>query len=170
MQATQKEILSTMKVVRNEIRDLKREWEKRKEEAPEIVSVPNRIRNNVKEFYACGEDRELAWDLKKRFNDEANAEMTDFIKKSVKGVAPDVSFEVLDAAVKRYFTSKKEGATRKTKNKDLLHKQRQATYERKKGESTTKTGGYRQKEELDRGEEGISEKVSEYQTCIQIYV
>lgn len=31
-----------------------------------------------------------------RFNDEANAEMTDFIKKSVKGVAPDVSFEVLD--------------------------------------------------------------------------
>lgn len=74
----------------------------------------------------------MAWDLKKRFNDEANAEMTDFIKKSVKGVAPDVSFEVLDAAVKRYFTSKKEGATRKAKNKDLLHKQRQATYERKK--------------------------------------
>lgn len=132
MQATQKEILSTMKVVRNEIRDLKREWEKRKEEAPETISVPNRIRNNVKEFYTCGEDRELAWDFKKRFNDEANAEMTEFIKKSVKGVAPDVSSEVLEAAVKRYFTSKKEGATRKAKNKDVLHKQRQATYERKK--------------------------------------
>ena len=33
--------------------------------------------------------------------------------------------------MKRYFTSKKEGATRKAKNKDLLHKQRQASYERK---------------------------------------
>lgn len=31
-----------------------------------------------------------------RFNDEANAEMTEFIKKSVKGVAPDVSSEVLE--------------------------------------------------------------------------
>lgn len=47
MQATQKEILSTMKVVRNEIRDLKREWEKRKEEAPETISVPNRIRVHI---------------------------------------------------------------------------------------------------------------------------
>lgn len=47
MQVTQKEILSTMKVVRNKIRDLKREWEKRKEEAPEIVSVPNRIRVRI---------------------------------------------------------------------------------------------------------------------------
>lgn len=36
------------------------------------------------------------------------------------------------AAVKRYFTSKKEGATRKARNKDVAHKQRQATYERKK--------------------------------------
>lgn len=35
------------------------------------------------------------------------------------------------AAVKRYFTSKKEGATRKAKNKDQLHRQRQASYERK---------------------------------------
>ncbi|XP_062579784.1 uncharacterized protein LOC134241782 [Saccostrea cucullata] len=131
MQATQKEILSTIKVVRNEVRDLKREFEKRKEETKEIISVPNRIRNNVKEFYACGEDRELKWDFKKRYNDEANNEMTDFIKKSVKGVAPDVSNEVLDTAVKRYFTSKKEGATRKAKNKDLLHRQRQASYERK---------------------------------------
>lgn len=33
-----------MKVVRNEIRDLKREWEKRKEEVLEIISVLNRIR------------------------------------------------------------------------------------------------------------------------------
>lgn len=36
------------------------------------------------------------------------------------------------AAVKRYFTSKKEGATRKARNKDVALKQRQATYERKK--------------------------------------
>ena len=36
------------------------------------------------------------------------------------------------AAVKRYFTSKKEAENRKSNNKDLLHKQKQATYERKK--------------------------------------
>lgn len=44
MQATQKELLSTMKVIRNEVRDLKREFEKRKEETQEVISVPNRIR------------------------------------------------------------------------------------------------------------------------------
>lgn len=37
-------------------------------------------------------------------------------------------------------------------------------------ESTTKTGSYGQKEELDRGEEGLRKKVFEYQTGIQIYV
>jgi hypothetical protein len=36
------------------------------------------------------------------------------------------------AAVKRYFTSKKEADNRKSKNMDILHKQKQATYERKK--------------------------------------
>ena len=44
MQATQKELLSTMKVVRNEVRDLMREIQKSKEEKPENISVPNRIR------------------------------------------------------------------------------------------------------------------------------
>lgn len=74
----------------------------------------------------------MKWDYQKRFYDEENCEMTDYIKKGVKGVAPDVANEVLKAAMKRYFTSKKEAANRKSKNKDALHKQRQATYERKK--------------------------------------
>lgn len=41
MQATQKEILSTMKVVRNEIRDLKREWEKekKKHQRPSVFQI-----------------------------------------------------------------------------------------------------------------------------------
>lgn len=42
------------------------------------------------------------------------------------------------AAVKRYFTSKKEAANRKSRNKETLHKQRQATYERKKEASCFK--------------------------------
>ena len=44
MQATQKELHSIMKVVRNEVKDLKREIQKRKEEKPKNISVPNRIR------------------------------------------------------------------------------------------------------------------------------
>ncbi|XP_062618160.1 putative autophagy-related protein 11 [Saccostrea cucullata] len=128
----QREILSTVKLVRKEVNDLQKEFDKRKEESHEPISVPNRIRTAVKEYFASGEDIELKWDYQKRYYDEVNAEMTEFIKRKVKGVAPDVSNEVLDAAVKRYFTSKKEGANRKSKNKDTLHKQRQATYERKK--------------------------------------
>uniref|UniRef100_A0A8W8P1C5 Uncharacterized protein n=1 Tax=Magallana gigas TaxID=29159 RepID=A0A8W8P1C5_MAGGI len=92
----------------------------------------------VKEYFANGEDMDLKWDYQKRFYDEENCELTDYIKKSVKGVAPDVANEVLEAAVKRYFTSKKEAANRKSKNKDALHKQRQATYERKKEASILK--------------------------------
>lgn len=128
----QKEIISTMKVMKTDLKNLKTKVEKKKDEEPENVRVPNRIRNAVKDFFSSGEDRELKWDFQKRYNDESNFEMTDFIKKSVKGIAPEVSSEVLDAAVKRYFTSKKEGATRKARNKDVAHKQRQATYERKK--------------------------------------
>lgn len=89
-------------------------------------------KNAVKEYFANGEEIELKWDYKKRFYDEVNSEFTDYIKRSVKGVAPDVTNEVLDTAVKRYFTSKKEAANRKSRNKETLHKQRQATYERKK--------------------------------------
>uniref|UniRef100_A0A8W8NU80 Uncharacterized protein n=1 Tax=Magallana gigas TaxID=29159 RepID=A0A8W8NU80_MAGGI len=104
----------------------------KRDEVKEPVSVPNRIRNAVKEYFANGEEIELKWDYKKRFYDEVNSEFTDYIKRSVKGVAPDVTNEVLDTAVKRYFTSKKEAANRKSRNKETLHKQRQATYERKK--------------------------------------
>lgn len=124
----QREILAHIGIMKRDLRELAQ----KKDEAQAPVSVPNRIRIAVKEYFANGEDMDLKWDYQKRFYDEENCELTDYIKKSVKGVAPDVANEVLEAAVKRYFTSKKEAANRKSKNKDALHKQRQATYERKK--------------------------------------
>lgn len=128
----QREILSHLGVLTKELKGLRTDIDNKRDEVKEPVSVPNRIRNAVKEYFANGEEIELKWDYKKRFYDEVNSEFTDYIKRSVKGVAPDVTNEVLDTAVKRYFTSKKEAANRKSRNKETLHKQRQATYERKK--------------------------------------
>nr|XP_034315256.1 uncharacterized protein LOC105322507 [Crassostrea gigas] len=128
----QREILSHLGVLTKELKGLRTDIDNKRDEVKEPVSVPNRIRNAVKEYFANGEVIELKWDYKKRFYDEVNSEFTDYIKRSVKGVAPDVTNEVLDTAVKRYFTSKKEAANRKSRNKETLHKQRQATYERKK--------------------------------------
>ncbi|XP_065940280.1 uncharacterized protein [Magallana gigas] len=134
----QREILSHLGVLTKELKGLRTDIDNKRDEVKEPVSVPNRIRNAVKEYFANGEEIELKWDYKKRFYDEVNSEFTDYIKRSVKGVAPDVTNEVLDTAVKRYFTSKKEAANRKSRNKETLHKQRQATYERKKEASCLK--------------------------------
>lgn len=89
-----------------ELKGLRTDINNKRDEVKEPVSVPNRIRNAVKEYFANGEEMELKWDYKKRFFDEVNSEFTDYIKRSVRGVAPDVTNEVLDTAVKRYFTSK----------------------------------------------------------------
>uniref|UniRef100_A0A8W8MPL3 Uncharacterized protein n=1 Tax=Magallana gigas TaxID=29159 RepID=A0A8W8MPL3_MAGGI len=43
-----------------------------------------------------------------RYTDEENFELTNYIKISVQGIAPDTSEEVIHGAIKRYFTSKKE--------------------------------------------------------------
>lgn len=45
----QKEIISTMKVMKTDLKNLKTEVEKKKDEEPENVRVPNRIR--VKKFF-----------------------------------------------------------------------------------------------------------------------
>lgn len=39
-----------------------------------------------------------------RFYDEENCELTDYIKKSVKGVAPDVANEVLESKLSLIFS------------------------------------------------------------------
>uniref|UniRef100_A0A8W8MIP4 Uncharacterized protein n=1 Tax=Magallana gigas TaxID=29159 RepID=A0A8W8MIP4_MAGGI len=117
----QREILSHLGVLTKELKGLRTDIDNKRDEVKEPVSVPNRIRNAVKECFANGEEIELKWDYKKRFYDEVNSEFTDYIKRSVKGAAPDVTNEVLDKA-----------ANRKSRNKETLHKQRQATYERKK--------------------------------------
>lgn len=39
-----------------------------------------------------------------RFYDEENCELTDYIKKSVKGVAPDVANEVLEGKLSLIFS------------------------------------------------------------------
>ncbi|XP_055999714.1 uncharacterized protein LOC130047934 [Ostrea edulis] len=68
----------------------------------------------------------------KRFMDEENVPLTVFMRNSVQGIAPDERIDVIDAAIKRYFTSKKEANNRHNKNKEELNKKREATYERKK--------------------------------------
>lgn len=45
----QKEIISTMKVMKTDLKNLKTKVEKKKDEEPENVRVPNRIR--VKKFF-----------------------------------------------------------------------------------------------------------------------
>lgn len=54
-----------MKVMKTDLKNLKTEFEKKKDEDPENVRVPNRIRNAVKDFFSSGEDRELKRDLQK---------------------------------------------------------------------------------------------------------
>nr|XP_034315268.1 uncharacterized protein LOC109620590 [Crassostrea gigas] len=106
--------------------------EKRKLETNEPIQVPNRIRSAVKDAFLNGQQsNNLSWNCSKRFMDEENLELTDFIKKSVQGIAPEEKIEVKNAAIKRYSTSQKEAANRQ-KNKTEIHKKRQVTYERKK--------------------------------------
>lgn len=45
----QKEIISTMKGMKTDLKNLKTEFEKKKDEEPENVKVPNRIR--VKKYF-----------------------------------------------------------------------------------------------------------------------
>lgn len=67
-----------------------------------------------------------------KFIDEENLELTDFIKKSVQGIASEEKIEVINAAIKRYFTSQKEAENRQKKNKTEIHKRdRRRTKERK---------------------------------------
>uniref|UniRef100_A0A8W8MNZ3 Uncharacterized protein n=1 Tax=Magallana gigas TaxID=29159 RepID=A0A8W8MNZ3_MAGGI len=51
-----------------------------------------------------------------KYTDEENFELTNYIKKSVQGIAPDTSEEVIHGAIKRYFTSKKEAVVRGTES------------------------------------------------------
>ncbi|XP_062616613.1 uncharacterized protein LOC134278320 [Saccostrea cucullata] len=130
--ANQNEILQQLAIIKKDIREVKAEIEKKKQETNEPVHVPARIRSAVKDSYLNGQQTNLKWNCNKRFMDEENSEMTDFIRKSVQGIAPDESVDVINAAIKRYFTSQKEADNRQKKNKTDLHKKRQATYERKK--------------------------------------
>ncbi|XP_061190000.1 uncharacterized protein LOC133197827 [Saccostrea echinata] len=130
--ANQNEILQQLAIVKKDVREVKAEIEKKKQEISEPVQVPARIRSAVKDSYLNGQQTNLKWNCNKRFMDEENSEMTDFIRKSVQGITPDESIDVINAAIKRYFTSQKEADNRQKKNKTDLHKKRQATYERKK--------------------------------------
>uniref|UniRef100_A0A8W8IEE8 Uncharacterized protein n=1 Tax=Magallana gigas TaxID=29159 RepID=A0A8W8IEE8_MAGGI len=92
-----------------------------------------KLESAVKDAFLNGQQsNNLSWNCSKRFMDEENLELTDFIKKSVQGIAPEEKIEVINAAIKRYFTSQKEAENRQKKNKTEIHKKRQATYERKK--------------------------------------
>lgn len=131
--ANQNEIIQQLNTVKKDVKEIKGEMEKRKLETNEPIQVPNRIRSAVKDAFLNGQQsNNLSWNCSKRFMDEENLELTDFIKKSVQGIAPEEKIEVINAAIKRYFTSQKEAENRQKKNKTEIHKKRQATYERKK--------------------------------------
>ncbi|XP_052695244.1 uncharacterized protein LOC128173587 [Crassostrea angulata] len=126
----QKEMMQGITSLKKDVSTIKGEMEKRK--ANEPVEIPSKIRVAVKDFYTSGLERDMTWNLKKRYTDEDNFELTNYIKTSVQGIAPDTSEEVIHGAIKTYFTSKKEAENRMSKNKAEIHKKRQATYERKK--------------------------------------
>ncbi|XP_078325329.1 uncharacterized protein LOC111103079 [Crassostrea virginica] len=130
--ANQNEIMEQLSIVKRDVKGIKEEIEKKKQETSEPIQIPNRIRSAVKDAFINGQQISLSWNCSKRFMDEENLEMTDFIRKSIQGIAPDENIDVINAAIKRYFTSQKEAANRQRKNKTESHKKRQATYERKK--------------------------------------
>lgn len=62
----QREILSHLGVLTKELKGLRTDIDNKRDEVKEPVSVPNRIRNAVKEYFANGEEIELKWDYKKK--------------------------------------------------------------------------------------------------------
>ncbi|XP_065930386.1 uncharacterized protein [Magallana gigas] len=106
--------------LKKDLSTIKGEMEIRK--ANEPVEIPSKIRVAVKDFYTSGLERDMTWNLKKRYTDEDNFELTNYIKTSVQGIAPDTSEEVIHGAIKRYFTSKKEAENRVSKTRQKFTK------------------------------------------------
>ncbi|KAL3862889.1 hypothetical protein ACJMK2_008833, partial [Sinanodonta woodiana] len=134
----QNEILRAIQKNEKEIRSPKIKLEERDAAAnfKGPIKVPLQIRNAVHEAYVSGLDRGLAWQFdKKRFSDQSNEKLTDFMTSYIQGIYPTVDCLVLKAAMTRYYITQKETDTREIRNKLDEHKVRQVRYERKKEKS-----------------------------------
>nr|XP_022291796.1 uncharacterized protein LOC111103079 isoform X2 [Crassostrea virginica] len=81
--------MEQLSIVKRDVKGIKEEIEKKKQETSEPIQIPNRIRSAVKDAFINGQQISLSWNCSKGFMDEENLEMTDFIRKSIQGIAPD---------------------------------------------------------------------------------